>query len=508
MHRAALILLLALFAFLHAYRAGELSFTWDEGGDLWIVHCLQEQGNPFVCLEDISQTRLPFYLHALVGSVKPGSAAPHLALSFLFSLVTMACVYAYTRREFGALAATLFVALYVTAPQLLAGGRMVLTHSAIIFTCFTTLSILAMLEHCKRGAGFSDGDGGRAEARATWLAASAVLTGLAGASSVLAGFNGIFLLAIYLTRCRKSWRDLMFVPIALATFFATTVIYLSPPLFRQLLDALRAGGGKYPFWNYLGLGTNEAPWFFPFLLLAIKVGPWLVFAFHRAARWFLAALAINLMLKGVVFGYETPHHQMQFYPLLYMFIAAGIARWRRPWVIAIAAVLFAVQLREVVRFFPNYLFHGAQYGERFIGEFYGPAVIHAQGRERIWEVLEALAQREPEAKILVADHNAFDVLGERYVKFGERDPNARYKYALVDRLYATHFEFPEQEAYNAFLARHYKVAFETKFPPGIWVYRIMERKSGPEPLGTGAAGRAGELHDAQTPPDPSPRERR
>ena len=428
---------------------GELSFTWDEGGDLATVDCLQRTGNPFACLEDISQTRLPFYIHAIFGA--------HLWVSFAFSAITLLCVYFYARRESGELAATIFVALYVTAPQLLAGGRMVLTHSAIIFTCFTTLSILAMLEYSRTS-------------RRAWLVASAVLTGLAGASSVLAAFNLIFLAAAYR---RKSWRDLIFIPIAIVTFFATTIIYLSPPLLRALIDAL-FHGGEYPFWNYLGLGTNKAPWFFPFLLIAIKVGPWLVFALHRAARWFLIALAIDLILKGAVFGYETPHHQMQFYPLLYMFIAAGIAKWWRPWVIVVAALLFAIQVREVVRFFPNYLFYGAQYGERFIGEFYGPAVIHAQGRERVWEILHALEVRAPEAKILVADNNAFDTLGPRYVKFSERDPNARYPFALVDRLYATHFHFPERDAYNAYLAQHYKPVHTTEFPPGVWVYRVLE----------------------------------
>jgi hypothetical protein len=143
-------------------------------------------------------------------------------------------------------------------------------------------------------------------------------------------------------------------------------------------------------------------------------------------------------------------------------------------VVAVVVVLFAVQLFEVVRFFPNYLFYGAQYGERFIGEFYGPAVLHAQGRTEVWQVIEAIRVRNPEAKILVADNNMFDAVGPPFVPFSQRDPNARYEFALVDRLYATHFRFPERDAYNAFLARHYKAAYTTEFPTGVWVYRVME----------------------------------
>jgi hypothetical protein len=480
---AALAALLAIFAFLHLYRMGELSWTWDEAGDVGIVECLQRTGNPFACLDDISQTRLPFYIHALLGH--------HYWISFAFSTITLLAVYAYARRVHGAGTATLFAALYVTSPALLASGRMVLTHSSIIFTCFTTLSFLALMGGGERT--------GRIACPPLSLVACAVFTGLAAASHILAAFNAIFLLAFYLTRFRPAWRDLLFIPIAAATFFATTVVYVSPPILRALIDACLAGGGKYPFWNYLGLGTTSAPWFFPFLLLLIKVGPWVVFAFHRQARWFLLALGVNLALKGMVFGYETPHHQVQFYPLLYLFIAVGVMRsaggtppgqppGRRRSAVAFAVVaLFAMQLFDVVRFFPNYLFYGAQYGERFIGEFYGPAVLHAQGRTEVWQVIEAIRVRDPDAKILVADNNMFDAIGPQFVPFTKRDPRVRYPFALVDRLYATHFHLPERDAYNAFLARHYKPAYTTTFPTGVWVYRVME------------------LHDPATSPPPPAR---
>ena len=485
MRNAILGAILAVFAFLHVYRMGELSPTWDEAGDMGIVQCLQRTGNPFECRDDISQTRLPFYVHALLPA--------HHWISFAFSAITLLAVFVYARREYGHTVALLFAALYTTSPALLASGRMVLTHSAILFTCFTTLSFLALLV-AERGlkpaphgltavaAGNAMAEDARQRVRGrlgcSALVACAVFTGLAAASSILAAFNVLFLIALYATRFRPSWRDLWLVPIAAATFFATTVIYVSPPILRALVDACLAGGGKYPFWNYLGLGTTRAPWFFPFLLLAIKVGPWLLFAFHRKARWFLLALLVNLALKGTVFGYETPHHQVQFYPLLYLFIAAGIVRAaipvRRIAVSVAVVALFAWQAYDVYRFFPNYLFYGAQYGERFIGEFYGPAVLHAQGREKVWQVIDAIRVREPEAKILVADNNMFDALGDAFVPFTKRDPNVRYRYALVDRLYATHFHMPERDAYNAFLAEHYRPAYTTEFPTGVWVYRVME----------------------------------
>jgi hypothetical protein len=455
--RWLLVGLLAAFALLHLYQPGVLSWTWDEGGDMATVACLQRTHDPFACTDDISQTRFPFYLHAIVGSILPGKL-PHLLISFAFSLATLLMVYAYARREYGALTATMFAALYVTSPAMLAGGRMVLSHSHIICTAFSTLSFLALLEYQKSG-------------RRKWLVVCAIASGAAAASSVLAIFNGVVLLAFYV---RRSWRDWVFLPIAAATFFALSVVYVKPALFAELVAACRQGG-YYPFWNYLGMGTNSAPWFFPFLLLVIKVGPWLlglVAAIQmrvEGARRFGVALLIVLILKGSVFGYETPHHQMQFYPLLYLFIAAGIARMWRPWVIEVAGLVFVAQVYSVLLFFPNFLFYGAQYGERFIGEFYGPAVIHAQGRDDALRVIDSM----PESTVfLVADNNIFERTGPRYVPFTKRDPHVRYQYALVDRLYGTHFAFPERDAFNAYLAAHCTPVYTSSFPPEVWIYRI------------------------------------
>jgi 4-amino-4-deoxy-L-arabinose transferase-like glycosyltransferase len=456
--RWLLLVILAAFAFLHLHRMGELSWTWDEGSDLNTVNCLQRTADPFACMDDISQTRLPFYIHAVAGKLFAGTR-PHFLISFAFSMVTLLAVYAYARREYGALTATLFAALYATSPQLLTAGRMVLTHSHIIATAFSTLSFLALFEHQRTG-------------KSRWLIACAVASGAAAASSVLAIFNGIVLLAFYR---RRAWRDWIFLPIAAATFFATSIIYVKPAVFAQLVEACRLGK-VFTFWNYLGLGRSSAPWYFPFLLLAIKVGPWLVGLFvairmraEGAARFAIAFLIV-LILKGAVFGYETPHHQVQFYPLLYLFIAAGLARVWRPWVAVVVGLLFIAQIVDVVRFFPNYLFYGSQYGQRFIGEFYGPAVIHAQGREDAYAMIATL----PESTVfLVADNNIYERSGPRYVPFTQRDPKAHYEYALVDRLYATHFAFPERDAFNAYLAAHCVPYRTIYFPPHVWMYRVM-----------------------------------
>lgn len=464
-------LILIVFAVLHRHRMAEVSLTWDEGGDLIIVDCIRATGNPFACLDDISQTRLPFLLHAAVGPAWKLGHRPHYVLSAIFSLLTLLAIYAFARRVYGNGVATIVAALYVTSMQLVASGRMLLTHSNIICTFFSTASFVTMLLFARDG-------------RRRWLVLCALASGAAAASHPLALFNGFVLVAIYVAAKRFAWRDLAFLPLAAATFFATSVIYIKPENFRALAIACMTPG-DYPHWNYFGTGSASAPWWFPLLMVVVKIGPWWLLlaaacAFRaRLDRFliaFLIGFGINLLAKGAVFHYETPHHQAPFYPVLLLAIAVLIARaWTRPVMIAFAMCL-AMQIWDVARFFPHFLFYGSQYGERFIGEFYGPAVMHAQGRDPLHREILRILEEEPAAKILVADNNILNFDHPRVVPFTKRDSNERYEYAFVDRLYGAHFQFPERDAYNELLAREYRDHFTQHFPPRVWVYRILRKR--------------------------------
>ena len=463
---ALFLVLFFAFAFLHLYRLGAVTYTWDEGSDLGIVSCLQRTHDPFACLDDISQTRLPFYIHALAHTPRG-----QYAISFLFSMFNFALLYAFARREFGRLAATLTAALYATSPAVLASGRMLLTHSNVIFTTFTLLSFVTLSWYRIW------------KINLTWLVACAVASGAAVASHPLGLFNLIPLAIFYAMAVRpRRLRDLaVYALVASATFFAATIVYVKPSIFGALVAAC-LHPGAYPFWNVLGLGSPRAPWYFPFVILGVKVGPWLLFLpfvpRKRLTIAFLAGFFVDLLLKGIVFHYEAPHHQVQFYPLLYLCIGAAIARVWRPAVAGVAALLFAWQLYDVVRFFPNYLFYGAQYGERMVGEFYGPAVMHDQDKGPLNAYIDALLAREPNAKILVADHNGLERSGRNFVVFSQRDPNARYDYAFVDWLYTRHFRFEETEAFNRYVAARYVEQWTYFFPPHFWMYRILRVSRG------------------------------
>jgi len=535
---AAFVLIFAAFTFLHLHRIASISPTWDEGTDIAITQCLAKTHDPFACLDDISQTRLPYFIHAFVLKLTPKIEAQYV-ISFIASALTLLMLYAFARREFGLSVATMTAALYVTSPQILASGRMLMTHANMLFILFTTASFLAFYNFvrsrlpgpptrtdksvCATSAGvsatastisdttaaisaaapkttaercgtdtlvcaFDIQSAGNRKPGNRWLILSAIAFGLATSCSILGVFNGIAIAVFYAMTRRFAWRDLMFIPIAIATFFATSVIYLSPTLLVKLIRAC-ALSDVYPFWNYLGLGSPHAPWYFSPVVFISKIGPWwLILAaacyatsLHRPRRLqttFLAAfgiaLLINFALKGFVFHYDAPHHQVQFYPLICLGIAAVILEHRmtKPLVAAIT-LCFAIQIYDVIRFFPNYLFYGAQYGDRFLGEFYGPAVMHGQDRGPVNAYIDTLIARDPNVKILVADNNALERPEANFVPFTKRDPAIRYEYAFVDRLFATHVRFPERDAYNAYLAAHYVEDYTYYFPTHVWMYRVM-----------------------------------
>lgn len=490
-------LIFAAFAFLHLHRIASISPTWDEGTDLGIIHCLAATHDPFVCLDDISQTRLPFYIHAAVLALTPRIEVQYL-VSLAASALTLLLLYWFARRELGLAVATMTAALYVTSPQLLASGRMLMTHSNILFTLFTTLSFIAF--YYAMAARSSDETPRRISANG-WLVISALAFGLATSCSILGVFNGIFIAIFYaitiLRERRALWRDLLFLPIAIAAFFASSIIYLKPDNLAALVRACTLPS-VYPFWNYLNLGSPHAPWYFPLVLFAIKIGPWWIAI--TAICWVLSrrpaprtlqraflhsfaiSLAVNFALKGLVFRYDAPHHQVQFYPLIYLGIATVCLshEFRRrvstPLIAAIA-VCFAIQLYDVIRFFPNYLFYGSQYGDRFIGEFYGPAVMHAQDRGPVNAHIDALLARDPQVKILIADHNALERPEPNFVPFTKRDPSTRYDYVFVDRLFATHVHFPETDAFNRYVAANYADDYTYDFPVHVWMYKVMKRRN-------------------------------
>ncbi|HEV2760138.1 MAG TPA: glycosyltransferase family 39 protein [Acidimicrobiales bacterium] len=468
------------------WAAGSISWTWDEQVDMAIVDCLVASRNPFACTSDIEQTRLPFYVHAAAATLAPWEGV-HYAISAVFGLVNVVLVFVLARSRFGLQTALVAMALVATTPTLLASGRMLLSHSNVMLTTFTLVAVVAY-----------DRFDRNADRRFFWLSAAAL--GLAVASSVLGLLTALVIAGYWLAagQRRELREPVVYAAVAGAAFLLSTLVYLQPRNLATFVNAL-LHTYRFPEWNYMGLATNEAPrWFSP-LLFVIKIGPWWAALFavaplvlrrsavgeggRRCALAIWGGFLAYLVLKSGVLRYDAPHQQAAWYPLVLVVVAATVtelvrrAGAARSLVLTAMTLFAALHLYDTHRFFPNYLFHGVQYGSSLIGEFYGPAVFHAQDRTDIDDRLDAIVAADPTVRILMADNNAFQRGGENFVPFTRRDPEATYSFAVLDRLYASHFGFPERDEYNAFLAREYRVVHSHNFPGDEWAYRILRSAS-------------------------------
>ena len=130
--------------------------------------------------------------------------------------------------------------------------------------------------------------------------------------------------------------------------------------------------------------------------------------------------------------------------------------------------MVSYQIKQVVEFFPNYLAYGSQYGERFVGEFYGPAVLHCQDMNRLNTALAEIVN-ETRSPILVQDDSC--PYSAPLVRFSARNMETHYSYAVSDYLHSRHLIY-NKAGFDIYLKDKcvpWKVFY---FPGNIAVYTI------------------------------------
>jgi hypothetical protein len=281
------------------------------------------------------------------------------------------------------------------------------------------------------------------------------------------------------------------VPLSVAIFLIASPIYLVPGYAARTLESLPPDAPGD--WDYMGYGAVP-PWWFPFAVFAVKVTPWWTAAliFLIPAAWgrlkeprvrlvssVVASTAVLLLMKSVLFGREVPHQQYPVYPLIYLAIAFSISEayrlgsmrtLRMALALAVAAAIL-MQLTDLYAFFPNLLFYGSQYGTRFVGEFWGPAVFQCQGLDSVKEVIAGLKGR-----IIAPPGSCLTYLrtSKRYVDFPPENPEKEYPWAYTDLRYQI-MRPPYSGDYLSYLQKHNcSKRFVMDFPQGIEAYAIYE----------------------------------
>ena len=485
---------LSILAVTSLVKAGSVSLTYDERVDLAIVRCYASHYSMAGCEFHFNQPRLPYYIHALIQLAfgNSDSILPHVALSFAFAAATIVLLFTFARRRFGFAVAGLTSLGLALSPAFVASARLIVTHSEAIFTTFMTLMIVFLVR-------------AREFRRPSEIVVSATCFGATVASSMVgvlaASFVPIYVVLAWRPVSRREWILLALYPlIAFGVFTLLSWEQAGPSGIARLVQET-IHGAEYPYWNYLELGSARMPLWYPFLLMAVKLTPWwtaALLAFPLVVRYtppvrhdpeavafmtsLLLCIVIALTIQGAVVGYAAPHHQVAFFPWAMLAaswtVVTAFRSLRAPLARTALALVFvaglAVQAWQLVQFFPHYLFYGAQYGRRFVGEFYGPAVLHCYGRNEILHDVQVLESKG--ARFLKSDVSCFGDV--EATTFSTLSPTTRFDFALADYLNQRHLRFgPEQEAYLRFVETRCRPWKSYRFPTDFEVYALLDCRS-------------------------------
>lgn len=462
---------------------GSIGTTYDETADLRIAGELRAGKSPFANIEIPSQTRLIYYLHAVATSVFD-DALTHYTISALGVVLLLWVWYFFLYRYAGKQAAHILLFLALTSIPLLTAGRHLLTHSNAVFALFFSLTFIQFYHWI-------------ATKKQWHLILSAMFAGLSTALSLL-GVFAIFPLLGVAIFCRKhiTWKApliLLSVLTALVTFFSVTIIYLNPEVLSTAIhEAL--DGHTYSYWNYLNTGQVHAPFYFSWVLFITKIHPAIAILFfyswlllwrsenlqHRFMAGLCTGTFVFLWVKSGVFHYDAPHHQIGFIPLVYGAISvagAGLMSAFQKKILTAAGCAFCIhQLVLIFQCFPNFLFYGAHYGESFIGQFYGPAVVHGLGVNELHNDIHRLLETQPHALVLKQDHSATRLSGERFINFAPGDTATFCEYAVSSFLDIHHLQYENNKAFDTLLQQKYRVIKTWYYPWGIPMYTLHQHR--------------------------------
>lgn len=480
----ALLVLFCLYFLLLTAKMGAISPTYDESVDLTIIDCLARAANSFECGSNMSQMRLPYYIHILVlNLLKPSEPLViHYWISALFMLFSLVLTYSLALRIFDISTARLAAAFFCLSAPLLCSGRMLLSHSNSIFVFFTLLTFLLWTRFVGKPSFLN-------------FTLSSVSFGLSAASSLSGGLSIVHLVIFaFLARrhCRyghafsvlTAWAVL-----AVIVFEASTIVFLRP---ENLQWAWKEINAAPPGWNYMGLKTGNSPWWFSFCLLFIKINPFLGLCFilslsvglSRNTGWQQAFIYSTFsyflflsLFKYLMLEYEAPHLQYHLYPFIYIACAAFLLSLKKFPAAGAFRILLAVplllQLWDLWLFFPNLLMVGGQYGNRFIGEFYGPAVLHGQDRAELTNLLVRLTSSRPDMRIL--KYGQIDFPPVRLISFLPDSPQTDIDYAFIDYRSQYHLNFRANKLYLEHVKRLCpELVYIKYFPPGIPAYELWK----------------------------------
>lgn len=416
--------LLVAAVLLRVDRLDTPSYTWDEVTDREIAFGYLLGRGITNADREPSQARFPIYVEALVIKYFSDSEAALRSISVVAGVLSLFAVRSVGARAFSQSTGLIAMALAACNPFHLLISRLSGTHGDALLALAYTLGLAILLQFWDRW--YKDGCPLFRKQERQGLILFGIVAGIATGCKLTGALLLVNLLFILIAD-RKGWRH-NWVWVGLVGLMWLTFFLLSSPIYMRW-DNLLAAWQDQKNWeqirgfHFMGKVYQVLPWWYWGIVIPIKFTiPFTIAAVFQIVRllahWRMSRPTQRLLLFNlfplsvfVLRHWQSPTYATVLIGPLFALAAhtlVEVAQWaRRTWHhgrlrwaalgAAIALLLVPAEYGRVIAVtHPDYLMTGYDFGSKFIGQFWGPAVYHCQG---IGQALGFL-KTQPPGKVL------------------------------------------------------------------------------------------------------------
>ncbi len=400
-------LLIAAFL-LRIYQLHIPSYTWDEVTDREIAWSYILNGDLTHADREFSQARLPIYLEALVIKYWGDSEAKLRAIGVTAGLISLFVIWRLGNKVFGSPTGLIAMALSSFNPYHLMISRLSGTHSGAVSALFYTLALWFMIEFWSIWRKHPPSPLSSKEK--LWLLLFGTVAGIATGAKLTGILLNINLILVLITS-GNAWKKnfgwiLLTGMLWLVFFLLASPIYLSPHNIIAAWEDQAMHWEQIRGYQFLGNVYETLPIWYWATVVPIKFTIPVALAVLFQVIWLCshwrkitAAQRLTIINLFPLLILSFRNWQSPTYTAILIgpfFILAGQTlvqlgqrfvdayTQRKPlWKKLLIALSFLWLIMENARVLiithPDYLMTGYDFGDKVIGQFWGPAVYHCQG---------------------------------------------------------------------------------------------------------------------------------
>ena len=372
------------------------SFTYDETLDYLnsVKYCnYMDLTRPVA--EGYLNAQLPFTVSCFFYRVLGQHEWAARFVSVIFSLLTICAAFLIANRLFGYWWATMTALLLGLCPFYISSSRLAFSHGHIFSNIFIMLGLYALLKILNKGG------------RSLYLyaALSAFSLGLGVGSDLLASFWVLNIFIILLYENRKAPWEVQINTVMIFLVAAYIGFFIASPMYSfHLFQAKDSVLARLKFWDeaiwysWLGKLVREIPANYYLVVALVKFSPVIsLLAFLTIILYAVRFKAFDPFCRYLIFCFwpiiylsfkpwKSPYYLTAFIPAGYILITytltvlfkTKLLTSNKLLKIILLLLIIGSQIYYIIQMHPDYLMQGIHYGEKFYGEFQGPAVSNGQ----------------------------------------------------------------------------------------------------------------------------------